>query len=253
MGTLLTSLIRRYPPVFPPGFCFQNPQQYANALVDGMTLEFASDVANIGYSVGDTLPSANNRIYPWLRTIGGYPDDWYWFVGGAWYSLYKAASANSSIRQLWVGTEADLQTFDGGEATPVSLTTGPFWEVDHDFDGRSPMGPGDIPDATPAKTLSVGEDYGEGSHQQSAEEIGPHLHPLQAGASIQSGDNIKVVTSGAGAVVGLQIGGSGNADTDLSVGANTFTTTQQKTPVIHPVRGAFVIRRTARAFKRVDV
>lgn len=254
MPTLLTTLIRRYPPSFPADYCYPaQPQQFANDLVNGMTLEFASDIGSIAYNIGDTLPSAENRIFPWFRTIGGYPDDWYKFVGGSWLTAFKGDYADPGDRQLWEGLEANVPTKDGGEVGPVTLTSGPFWEIDHNYDGRSPMGPGNIQDATPAKTLSVGENFGEGSHMQVADEIGPHLHPFQAGASIQSGNNVKVVTSGGGAVVGLQIGGSGNADTDLSVGANTFTTTQQKTPIIHPVRGIWMLKRTARVYQRVDV
>lgn len=207
------------------------------------------------YNYGDTEPTPDFRIYPWLRTIAGEPDKWYVYVGAAmgpnkWLSLHPIPAGPNGLRQGWVGTEDELKVFDGGEVGVTTLVSGSFWEIDHDFDGRSPMGPGVIPAANPAKVLSVAEDYGDGARLQTANETSPHSHPITSAASISHDGVVDVVPSGAGADDGLLIGGSGVLSDALTVGQNTYTASQEAMSIIHPVRGLFKIKRTIRKFYR---
>jgi len=44
------------------------------------------------------------------------------------------------VRWWYVGDLANVDTLDGGESGTVSATTGPFWELDTDFAGKSIIG-----------------------------------------------------------------------------------------------------------------
>jgi hypothetical protein len=105
------------------------------------------------------------------------------------------------------------------------------------------MGAGVILGANPAKTLAVGEAFGEGAHTQLADEVGPHTH--------EPSPKIMASSPGSASVSGIINGGTGNAMPDLAVLANTYATTQQAMPVVHPVRGRHFIKRTARRFYKV--
>lgn len=181
-------------------------------------------------------PAVTDRDKLWIRTDGpGNVTGKFVYGNGRWHWPHEVPAGPNSYRALWVGAEVDLATYDGGNALE-----GAFWEVDHDFDGRSPMMPGAIPTANPAKTLGVGENYGEGAHTQTSQEVGPHTHLTSPAA---------VVDSGSGSDEGLQIGGSGNARPDQAVLANTYTSGQQAFNVIHPVRGIFLVKRSNRVYR----
>jgi hypothetical protein len=156
---------------------------------------------------------------------------------------------DANERRIFVGSLTDLRSYDGGDGTagPATSTSGPAWQEDTDFQGRSPMGPGAIPTSNPAKTLSVGEDFGEGAHAQASTELYPHSHPpgdiFNAFAGFVKPGQLSSYEIGGGTEIermgftGLQGGNaSGNADP-----AN----------VVHPCRGAYIIRATARAFYTV--
>lgn len=247
-----TVLIRLVPPTFPIGACPATIQEEWNL---GFALAQAQLLVNSATSFfnhGSTVPDINNRGFPWIRNAGDDFDDVYFFAMGYWLTALKSAPAGpNGVRWGYEDTEASLLTFDGGENAPVTILTGPFWEIDHNYDGRSPMGPGVIDNANPAKTLSVGEAYGTGAQLQDSQQVPPHTHPLASDATIQNADgSIKVVNSGVGGP-GLLIGGTGPATTPLSVQQNAFLTTQQSTPIIHPVRGLYQIKRTIRMYRRL--
>lgn len=229
----------------PPNYCFTGWQKL---LVDFAAVMFAKISGQSYYNVGATKPAVQFQAYPWLNTTDGR---WYQF-SGQWISPHPWQYATSlGLRLEWEGTEADLKLFDGGDAGALSSVSGPMWEIDHNYDGRSSMGPGTIPTSNPSKVLAVTEDFGEGAHQMTIEEVGPHIHPLQTEASItNAGGTIDVVNTGVGGP-GLQIGLTGVATNVLEVLANTYATTQQNMPVIHPVRGCYKIRRTTRIYYAV--
>lgn len=98
------------------------------------------------------------------------------------------------------------------------------------------MHPGDIPTANPAKTLAVGENFGEGAHTMTAAELATHDHVVHAfgeGGSltdIQAGNNL---VAGAGEI---------ERDTDETGDGEAM-------PVIHPVRGLYCIKWSGRLYR----
>ena len=240
-------------PTFADGYCPPTAQQFANDLLSGAQLSSSLTLDKV--LVQDSAPSDHTKL--WFKTVGGtypfpYPNIplYYWHTGLAmWVARHPADEFTHRWEEF--ANAADIDTYEGGEVGAINPngTTGPFWAIDPAYNGRSPMSPGAISGSSPAKTLGYREDYGSGSHTQGAEEVGPHVHPLNADPSIESGDNIKVVSSGSGGT-GLLIGGSGAASTDLSVLTNKYSATQQAMPVVHPVRGMSCVVRTARIWYR---
>lgn len=246
-----TILIDAQAGTLPEGFCPKGPtalQDLYNQFVASTQWSLAVGIRFFNY--GDTEPTADFRGFPWVKTVGGFPDRIYDYASGNWLSLHQIPAGPSGFRCGWVGTPDELKIYDGGEVAVTSLYAGSFWEIDTDFEGRSPMGPGLIPGANPAKTLSVGENYGEGAHLQLPNELATHSHKLATEASITNADgSIMVVNTGAGGP-GLQIGLTGPSTNPLTVQDNTYTAAQENMPVIHPVRGLHQIKRTIRKYYR---
>jgi hypothetical protein len=241
----MSLLLPIIPGTLPPGYCFSSWQQTLNDFASHMNAELADGCAFFNY--GPDKPAPEFNVYPWLRTTDMR---WYRF-DGVWISP-NPESGDPNIVRRWVTGDAgtivaDITAYDGGDGGAPSDRSGPMWEVDADFDGRSPMQAGAIPSANPPKSLLSAENYGEGAHLQGTQEVGPHTHPLNADPTIVNGDNIRVVTTGVGGP-GLAMGLTAPPMTDLSVLPNKYTTVQQTMPVIHPVRGGYFLKRTARVY-----
>lgn len=204
-----------------------------------------------GVIISASAPAVDDRDKMWVRVdANGRPNGQFIYAGGQW-TWKNEEEDKGNARRLFVGTTAQVWSYDGGDGsdpatTTPTATTGAMWEVDTLFAGRIPMGPGTIPDSDPAKVLAVNETYGSGVHTQAADEVAPHTHPLTADSSIVNGNNIKVVASGSGGS-GLQIGGSGSPSSDLQVQANEYTgAAQEAMNIVPPVYGTYVIKRTGR-------
>lgn len=233
------------PPTLPEDFCEQSSQDQANILIGGTQITGTADPEII---FSETEPGVDDRDKAWgLLAPGGINTGFIFTYSGDWLLLHEY-DASGDVRMIWTGTLADISLFDGGTAAALTDRTGPMWERDTDFNGRSPMGVGAIPTSNPAKSLGEGEDYGEGAHLMTEEEVGPHDHPLAGDAAIQDGRRINIVNTGAGGA-GLLIGLTGPPATDLSVSDNTYVAGQQSMPVIHPVRGCYLIKRTSRIYR----
>lgn len=202
-----------------------------------------------GIIASSSTPDPADQDKGWIKLDGsGNPTGLFKYANGYWLWPHPVTPYPSGFRQIWLGNPADIPTLDGGTAGITTLYTGPFWEIDTAFAGRSPMGVGDIPDANPAHAISSGDEYGEGSHLQLADEVGLHDHPLASESTIENTDgSIKVVNSGSGGA-GLLIGASGPSTDPLSVEGNEYTATQERMNVIHPVLGAYFLKRTIRQF-----
>lgn len=201
------------------------------------------------YNYGPDKPAPEFQPYPWLRTTDGR---WYQF-SGVWRS---PNNYSPNERRWWAGVESDLVNYDGGSAGAVTPTTGPMWIVDHDFDGRSPMGPGAVAGKTP--DLAVSENYGSAQHTLTDAEggVGKHTHAYGlavpstgAGLAYQSGANN--TTAYQTFFVPAPDFGSVTPTT-----ANLFTlaanngsgVTAAAFSVVHPVRGLFCIKPSGRQF-----
>jgi hypothetical protein len=96
---------------FDPGLPGECVPATLTELTARLTELVSTDVEATGdmtfYNFGDTEPAPENRIYPWLRTVGGYPDKWYVWVGAPtnawvavnpshiWYSGSASGAANA--------------------------------------------------------------------------------------------------------------------------------------------------------------
>lgn len=240
-----TVLIKLIPPTFPAGACPANRQADWEEGVALMRAELLVKGVISFYNYGNTVPTPQNRLFPWIRTNSdGSPDDTYVYALGFWLSLYKFAPAAMNGFRIWYeGSEESVLTLDGGENATVGLTTGPFWAIDHNYDNRIPMGAG--------TTVAVGANAGEAAHMQTAEEVGPHVHPITSKASFSHDGVVDVVESSASTDDGLAIGLSGSLTAPLSVGANDYADKQVPMPIIPPVRGGWYLMRTMRRFRRI--
>lgn len=209
-----------------------------------------------GVIISETAPGVDDQDKMWVRIDGnGRPTGQFTFIAGQWIWPHPVP-ASSSSRILYVGAEnaGGIWTYDGGDGSDPSVVSpsgvvGAMWEVDHEFDGRIPMGPGAIADIDPVKTLAVGEEYGSGVHTQTSDEVAAHSHNLTSDSNLVENGQIKVATSGSGSSGLLaNVTGSGQAIQDLAVQTNNYSSTSGQTAmnIVPPVRGIFVIKRTAR-------
>lgn len=234
-------------PTVPEGFCNSlNDSNWVQNLIN-LIFTGVAKFEGSGFTAvinQATQPAVADRDKLWRDTDTGII---YNFSGGAWVSPHPEVPSGDA-RRWWAGDLASLITYDGGTAGAVGANSGPMWEEDTDMIGRSPMHPGNIPTANPAKVLAVDENYGEGAHLQDAQEVGAHDHPLATLSSITNADGtIDTCVTGAGSDgLFISTGATATASTPLSVEINEFTTTQQTMPVIHPVRGLYCIKRTGR-------
>jgi hypothetical protein len=135
--------------------CWTNPQAFANdfASVSSVLLEDLT-----GIIIDDAAPGVNDRDKAWIKTSSGapvWPSGPYIFYNGSWLAPHPIAYS-SSLRWIWVGAEADIALLDGGTAGVVTDVSGPFWERDTVFNGRTIIGVGDIPGTSgPTRSVAV--------------------------------------------------------------------------------------------------
>lgn len=112
-----------------------------------------------------------------------------------------------------------------------------MWEVDHDFDGRSPMSPGEISGSDPTKTLAPEENYGAGSITLTLANLPPHHHEVKYSTD-DSGEGFPAASNGDTEDFSYNTEDTGGNGEDPA----------EATPInnVHPVRGMFCIKRTAR-------
>lgn len=245
------------PPTLPAGYCYSGWQDFVEQLFNNLSMYISTDVNPSRIVFGSSVPAASLQAYPWYRTAGDSKDGFYHW-NAALVGWVRAHPMATSFRMLVdIVDPAEITTFDGGDADAAGLASGPMWEIDTNYAGRSPMGPGAIPDTT--KTLAAQEDYGSGTHALVANELPKHTHGitlkgfrtnLEAGieqwyAKQGPGDGVYETTpENLGQfVTHLDIGDGVNWDETLWGQA-----TPQSVSLVHPVRGTYVIKRTARKY-----
>lgn len=244
--SLLTSLFRLIPPTFRAGYCPTSVQQLVNDAISGTQLTFLIQTGSFLYNYGSATPTAENRIFPWLRTTDGL---WYTFQFGQWVAPYPVPAA-AGVIWLYSGTNnaAGLWSFDGGDGndpsvTPPTTTTGSFWKVKTELEARFPLGVGALPSGT---VINVGTTGGEEKHSLTEQEMPPHTHDFTVIAQNSA-------ASGSGAITG---GDNNNPNDGEFHGTTENAGGDSATPpvvVAHntmpPYYGVYFIERTARVWK----
>ena len=186
---------------FADGFCFQNPQQFGNALIALLTGIIPGNFN--GVIISSSIPAVQDQDKLFVRTdSSGRPIGLFLFLG-QWVWPHPRP-ANSPERMIWTGTEAALWSLDGGSGLDPSvdvptLTSGAFWKVDHNFDFCFPIGAGTngtiyTPPGS-ASVISVGQktnnagQAGEERHLATDTEIA-HVHEMLSQVTLagQAGD-----------------------------------------------------------------
>lgn len=248
----LTTLILATPPTLSASYCFTTFKRLAQDIIGGSQFTFQSSVGNSFFNNGSTTPTVENQIFPWFRT-GSNQNGWYYFSGGSWIMAHPVP-ASSQERRFWVGVEADVWAYDGGDGidpgvTAPTLNTGAMWEVDHNFDGKFPIGPGTLPgyQTVPVPTVIPvnGTGGAEGQNMILTEaQLAAHSHPI--GTEVVGADE-----TGANEAGQLRVGG-GDLRWDLQANVhightrNTGDSDPIEVPTLPPYRAAYVIMRTAR-------
>jgi hypothetical protein len=247
---------------FPDGFCWQTAQQYANAIVAALS-GFIGGNFN-GVIIGANSPQLTDQDKLWVRTDANGRPLGIFLYQGTWLWPHPI-EPSSPERRIWVGSEADLWSYDGGDGTnPTSTaptaTSGAMWQRDTDFDFKLPIGAGTNPvtyDGNPGTVIAIGGTAGEERHTMLINESGPHKH------WICSDDTITGVTAGPtdmtnaqtlagrvshagdGAALFQAAGNGTTANIGLTSNPTVATVSHQNLP---PVKGVLFIKRTSRQF-----
>ena len=104
------------PGSLPVGWCPASEQDRYNKY---FALGIAQLSLGTGYTIkySDTQPTPEERANTlWYKTIGGVPDRLYVYYNGYWSAQHEAP-ADGEERRLWVGSEANVWAYDGGDGT----------------------------------------------------------------------------------------------------------------------------------------
>ena len=230
---------------FPEGACYGLTQSSWYGLVALLSGQFNRDGTGINF--GNSVPATIDEDKPWFRTnADGTPDKWYAHTSGLWLSRHPDFPGKVV---MYEGTEASVETLDGGEAGAAAPYTGQMWEIVSEMEGRSPIGPGEL---TPSATvLTVGTDAGADEHELTSTELASHSHDIiaYAGGQLSGTDEGwligRVNTAAANDTLGA-FERTGFTEPNLATG-----TDPDPVSILHPVRAIWFIRRTARLYYRI--
>lgn len=259
-------------PTAPEGFC--NSLNDSNWVQNLLNL-IAKGVAKFegsGFTAiinSETQPAATDRDKLWRKPSEASRGLYEWDAG-AWVIAHPETPSGDA-RRWWIGTLVDLQTYDGGSVGAVAANTGPMWEEDTDFQGRSPMGPGTIPDILTA--LAVAANTGVGQVTLTSAQMSlllSHQHVTGRFVLPTNDDTYDVIGGvadpypGAGALIGRQQTGDTGANPqaplstftgeyeitgppyDPASSTDSASITNTAHTNVPPVRGLYCIKRTAR-------
>lgn len=217
-----------------PTTCYpQDVQTLYNLFCQLSTVQFPGLT---GVIISDTQPVATDRDKAWLKTSGTAPlwPPVFIYFNGKWVARHPV-DAGASERRLWVGLEADLTSYDGGDGNAPGDASGPMWAVDHTFDARFLVAPGTLPSTT---MIAVNGTGGEETHVLTTDEMPSHNHPTLTQPS--NGFLVDISSGGSGTDVGGSL-----IKTDLTTGNTGGDKAHNNLP---PYIGVFVIKRTGRVY-----
>jgi hypothetical protein len=241
-----TLYVTHTPGSLPSGYCWPAaPQTFYNDIISLLT-SYLSGPFN-PFVMGSKKPDAAYNNYPWIKTdaANNFVGVYTFGAAGLWIRPH-ATPPSGSERRLWVGTTADLITYDGGENVAVTDTAGPFWEVDTDFAAKFLVGPGTFAGGT---VVAAGGTGGADENTLSAVNMPEHQHNIGVEAVPGIG-----IPSQLGA---LYTNGGDEVfwnTTDATTTAGQTNMAGEATPTaisnLPPYRGIWVIKRSARIYFR---
>jgi hypothetical protein len=230
MGTPV--ITKSYSPL-PSDYSFNSFNQLGKDIIDKLTLSMSGDFTLL--SQGETTPA--DTAYLWYN----YTDQRiYRFYGNTWIARHPIPP-NSPMRNIWVGTEAQLSTYDDGNSSEITDSTGPFWEVDTILSGKFIVGVGTLMPSE--KDIALGDTGGADEVILDIEQMPLHSHRSSNGQNF-------VTDTGQLSDVNL---GSTNAFTTTS-GPNTAGTGGDidgetvAHPNLPPYYAAYYVKRTSRVY-----
>jgi len=233
----------------------------------------------VGLLIQDAAPDPAQRDQGWIPTSGGVPIyPGYVFVWnvtvGHWVSRHPKGPVDPRP-EMYIGTLPDLVTFDGGDANPPGIGSGPMWEQWTPITGRVPIGVGLVPTSSPAATVTAPLDtidtlgnIGEYKHSLVPDEM-QHMHgcaenALNLDPLTQDDPALQLHRAWTSAPDSYVTSGNNMSSTStgyidgVSISAGDFGTSKALTdpdfPVVdghnnmQPYIGVYWIQRTARQF-----
>lgn len=230
----------------PASTCFSSVSDLYDLFIGVTTAHVDGDYSLFNF--GDIEPGVDDRTKPWIRTVSGKPDKMYVYQDGRWLSGHSIP-ASGGERKIWVGTENDLKTYDGGEDVAVTDYRGPFWEIDAAFAAKLPAGVGAFPSGA---AVTVGVSSGEEETTLLDSQLPDHTHKgkayyYAAGGGLSSdpsgkADNLKHEGSGHTTNASGTIAGAGV----LTEGINGNSGEAHNN--VPPILGVYFIKRTGRIY-----
>lgn len=172
------------PQQLPSGFCPTTLQEMWNTFAANGFVAIPDAISQIVWQ--QNKPSDSTVTWGQLDSLGR-PIRIYKFAQGAWLSYHPMASG---LTMWWFDVLPTFTTFDGGDANPLSDTTGPMWQQAKDSNGnliaaRFPIPAGTLPSTT---VLALGDTGGEEKHVLTTAELATHNHLMLSNEAV-NGDN----------------------------------------------------------------
>lgn len=139
----------------PSGSCPSTYQELADLLASIYSVTVNTN--NTGIVVSATKPADTTVVWKQLNSSGQPLRD-YVFVGGLWLSRHTLEPGSI---MLWGQALPNFATFDGGDANPPSVISGPMWEEVTELRAKFPIGSGTLTSGT---VLAIGDSGGEEKH-----------------------------------------------------------------------------------------
>lgn len=246
------------PLTLPAGFCPVTYQDIWNAFAAASQVTIPDALSQIVWQ--STQPSDQTVSWGKVDSLGR-PIGIYRFAQGAWLSSHPIVPG---LTQWWFTAQPDFTSFDGGDANPISATSGPMWQLARDGGGnviaaKFPITAGTLASGT---ILAVGNTGGEEKHLLTIAEAGIDPNHQHAVARINANNQQIAIPTGGTAthIAGQAVGGSGDvppaAQSDYSAfGAATLQTDTPGSPqttVSHqnmpPYITGYLLQRTSRLY-----
>lgn len=232
---------------FPAGYCWQSdPNVTFQNFVSLTHAEVPENITGVAHGptapMGDTVKLFYSTVFDRLYSFHSL---------GIWVSRYWCEN-DPRIKMITEKDVAAVAAWDnpnGAVVVGAEAHTGPFWEIDHNYDARIILGPGTLP--VQALVVPVGGFGGVDAAIQTEGEVGKHRHKITIGPEANTDSYLPAEAHEAG---GLRVKGGTEALTFEITGNTVVGQTRQNggaavvTPMsrMPPYRAAYVVKRTAR-------